>query len=222
MNLQKLKVRKERVLKMIEILDELFPGEGKTALRYSNPFELLVATILSAQTTDKKVNQVTLKLFKKYKRLQDYLKANLKDFQKDIQEIGLYRNKAKYILASAKIIAKKYKGKVPDSLEELVKLPGVGRKTANVVLMNAFSKSEGIPVDTHVRRFAIRFDLSDFKDPEKIEKDLMKIVPHEKWKDFAHKLIEYGKSICPARKHECKDHPLTKIYPKAEKVWPRN
>ncbi len=217
---KKLKERKARAKKILKVLKELFPNITGTALKYTNPWELLVATILSAQTTDKQVNKVTEKLFKKYPTLQDYAKANLNEFQKDISSIGFYKNKAKFILEAAKMIEEKFNGKVPDTMQELLELPGVARKTANVILSNAFGKIEGIAVDTHVKRFAQKFELTDHSDPEKIEQDLMKIVPKKDWSNWTHRLIEYGRQICPARKHECQNHPLTKIYPKAANIWP--
>ncbi len=217
---KKLKERKARAKKILKVLKELFPNITGTALKYTNPWELLVATILSAQTTDKQVNKVTEKLFKKYPTLQDYAKANLNEFQKDISSIGFYKNKAKFILEAAKMIEEKFNGEVPDTMQELLELPGVARKTANVILSNAFGKIEGIAVDTHVKRFAQKFELTDHSDPEKIEQDLMKIVPKKDWSNWTHRLIEYGRQICPARKHDCQNHPLTKIYPKAANIWP--
>lgn len=215
-----LKGRKARILRLNNALKKLFP-RAKIALKYRNNWELLAAVILSAQATDKQVNIVTQKLFKKYKKFDDYLKVNIKEFEKDIKSTGFYHNKAKNILASAKIIKEKHNGEVPSSMSELIKLPGVARKTANIVLGNAFGIVEGIAVDTHVRRFALKFDLTDSKDPKKIEQDLMKILPKKEWMDFTYRVIEYGRQICPARKHECKNHALTKIYTKAGSVWSR-
>lgn len=217
----KLKARKERFKKMDRILKKLFP-DVHIALNFSNNWELLVAVILSAQCTDKKVNEVTKMLFKKYKTLDDYVNASQETFEKDIKSTGFYRNKAKNILTAAKKVKEEFGGKVPDTMEALLSLPSVARKTANVVLGNAFGKSEGIAVDTHVRRFALRFDLTDSKDPKKIERDLMEIVPSVDWNTVTYRLIEYGRQICPARKHDCTDHPLTKIYPKAAANWPKS
>ena len=211
--------KKKRVLKLNDALKKLFP-DAKIALKYRNNWELLVAVVLSAQSTDKQVNKVTKKLFKKYKKFDDYLKADIREFEKDIKSTGFYHNKAKNILNVAKIIKEKYKSKVPSSMEELTKLPGVARKTANIVLSNAFGIVEGIAVDTHVRRFAIKFDLTDSKDPKKIEQDLMKILPKKEWTNFTYRVIEYGRQICTARKHNCRDHPLSKIYPKAAITFP--
>ncbi|MGC9046921.1 MAG: endonuclease III [Minisyncoccia bacterium] len=220
MNDQKLKLRKIRAKKIIAVLKKLFP-KAKIALNYHNNWELLVAVILSAQCTDKKVNEVTKKLFNKYKTLDDYLKANIKEFENDIKSTGFYHNKAKNILAAAKIIKEKFNGKIPTTMNDMLSIPGVARKTANVVLSNAYGIVEGIAVDTHVRRFAVKFDLSDYTDPVKIEKDLMQIIPKKEWLSFPYRLIEYGRQICPAKKHNCINHPLTKIYPPAANRWPK-
>lgn len=215
-----IKERRKRVKKINSVLKKLFP-DAKIALRYKNPFELLVAVILSAQCTDKKVNEVTARLFKKYKTLDDYVNANQKEFEQDIRPTGFYKNKARYILMCAKIIKEKFNGKVPDNMEDLLTLPGVARKTANIVLGNAFKKVEGIAVDTHVSRLARKLGLTDNVDPVKIEKDLMVILPKKEWFSFTYRLIEYGRKICPARFHDCKDHPLTKIWPRAARIWPK-
>jgi len=212
--------KKKRALRIAKKLKELYP-KTQMALNYKNNWELLVSVILSAQCTDKRVNMVTKDLFKKYKTLKDYTQAKQVQFEKDIKSTGFYRNKAKNILASAKIIKKDFGGKVPSSMEELLTLPGVARKTANVVLGNAFGKVEGIVVDTHVRRFALRFGLTESKDPKQIEKDLMELLPKSEWFHITYRFIEYGREVCPARMHVCKDHPLTKIYPKAVNIWPK-
>ncbi len=215
---KKFQERKERILKIVKELKRLFP-KTKIALHYKNNWALLVTVVLSAQTTDKKVNEVTKSLFQKYKTLDNYAKANLKEFEADIREIGLYKTKAKNILSTAKIIKEKYKGKIPKSMEELTQLPGIGRKTANIVLGNVYGIVEGIAVDTHVRRLSLKFDLTDSKNPDKIEKDLMRILPKKEWSDFTYRMIDYGRKICPARSHDCKSHPLTKIYPPAANRW---
>lgn len=202
--------KRKRVLKIISKLKDLFP-KAKIALKYRSNWELLVAVILSAQTTDKTVNKVTEKLFKKYKTLDDYAKADPKEFEKDIQSIGLYRNKTKNILATARIVKDKFSGKVPSSMEDLLILPGVARKTANVVLGNAFGIVEGIAVDTHVKRLAKVYGLSENNDPVKIEKDLMQIVPKKDWFIFTYLIIDYGRLYCPARKHDHKNCPLVSI-----------
>ena len=212
--------RKKRANKIVKKLRELFP-DAAIVLKYSNTWELLVSVILSAQCTDKQVNIVTEKLFEKYRTLDDYVKANVDEFEKDIKSTGFYRNKAKNILAAAKIVKEQFGGKVPDTMEELLTLPGVARKTANVVLGNAYGKVEGIAVDTHVRRLSIKFGLTDHKDPVKIEQDLMQILPKKDWFFLTYGLIEYGRHICPSRRHkDCADHPLTKIYPSAALMWP--
>ena len=213
--------RTARVKKMNTILWKLYP-EVKIEINFSNPWELMVAVQLSAQCTDKRVNEVTAKLFKKYPTLDDYIAAKPAHFEQDIRPCGYFRNKTKNILAAAKIIYSKYDGRIPDTMEELLELPGVARKTANVILSNLYGKSEGIAVDTHVRRFAIRFDLSDFKDPVRIERDLIEIMPQSEWWSFNHRLVHYGRYVCPARPHECVNHPLTKVFPEAIKRWPQS
>lgn len=220
MTKEKKRERTLRVKRMNKILRTLYP-KATIALNFSNPWELLVAVQLSAQCTDKRVNEVTAKLFKKYKTLKAYAHASQGEFERDIFSCGFYRNKARNIIAAAQMLEKEHGGVIPQSLSELVRIPGVARKTANVVLSNLYKKAEGIAVDTHVRRFAIRFDLSDFKDPVRIERDLMEIMPKSEWWGFNHRLVHYGRDYCPARKHACEDHPLTKIYPKAATCWPR-
>lgn len=206
--------------KMNRILRKLYPV-ATIALNFNNPWELLVAVQLSAQCTDARVNLVTEKLFKKYRTVGEYAQARQAEFEKDIFSCGFYRNKAKNIIAAAKLIEQEYGGEVPSSMADLLRVPGVARKTANVVISNLYERAEGIAVDTHVRRFAIRFDLSDFKDPVRIERDLMEIMPKEEWWGFNHRLVHYGRDYCPARKHDCGSHPLTAIYPKASECWPK-
>lgn len=202
--------RKKRAHQIIRELKKLHPHAGMI-LQYSNNWELLVAVILSAQCTDKKVNEVTKKLFKKYQTLDDYVHANKKEFEKDIFQTGFYKNKTKHILAAAQIIKKEFKGNLPQTIADMIRIPGVARKTANVVLGNAFGIIEGIAVDTHVKRFAITHDLTDQIDPKKIEQDLMKIIPQKEWFDFTYLAIEYGRTYCPARKHAHENCPLTKF-----------
>ncbi len=216
----KKKERMARVKKMNTVLRKLYP-EAKIALNFSNPWELMVAVQLSAQCTDRRVNIVTEKLFKKYPTLGDYVRAKHTIFERDIFSCGFYRNKARNIIAAAKMLEEKCGGEIPPTLSELITIPGVARKTANVVLSNLYGKAEGIAVDTHVRRFAIRLDLSDFSDPVRIERDLMEIMPKSEWWGFNHRLVHYGRDVCPARKHDCGEHPLTLIYPKAVIVWPK-
>jgi endonuclease-3 len=220
MTKQKLQERKLRVRKMLRILKKLFP-HAQMALNYKNNWELLVAVQLSAQCTDVMVNKVTENLFKKYKTLADYVNADPKEFEQDIFKTGFYKNKTKNILAAAKMVQNKFGGTIPKTMEEILSIPGVARKTANVVLGNAHGIYLGVAVDTHVRRFALRFDLSDFKDPIRIERDLMELLPPKEWFYFAYGLIDYGRAVCPARKHDCKNHPLTKIFPPAASIWPK-
>jgi len=180
--------------------------ELKTALNFSNPFELLVATVLSAQTTDVHVNKVTERLFKKYKSVKDYAYADLDIFQKDINSINFYRNKAKNIQASAKIIIERFNSKVPKTMDELITLPGVARKTANIILFNIYGINEGIAVDTHVKRLSQRLGITKNEDPVKIEKDLMLITPQKEWGNLSHLLILHGRKVCQAKKpkhNEC-------------------
>ncbi len=212
--MQNLNSQKKRVAIIIPTLRKLFP-DAKIVLKYSNNWELLVAVILSAQCTDKMVNKVTEKLFKKYKNLDDYVKADPREFEKDIHSCGFYKNKTKNILTTAKMIRDQFGGKVPRTMEELLTLRGVARKTANVVLGNAFGIYEGIAVDTHVKRLSRLYGLSSQTDPNKIEEDLMKIVPRKDWFPFTYLLIEYGRKYCPARKHDHKNCPLVKALGKS-------
>jgi endonuclease III len=212
--------RSTRVRKMNQILEELFPST-LIHLTHTNPWELLVAVILSAQCTDARVNEVTKDLFKKYRTVESYARASQKDMERAVYRTGFFRAKARYIRTAAHMILREYDGVVPHTMKELIKLPGVGRKTANVVLSTIFNTAEGIAVDTHVRRFAIRFDLTDFTDPKRIERDLMEIMPSSRWWSFNHRLVEYGRAYCPARKHDCENHPLTKVFKEANTRWPK-
>lgn len=214
------KARTVRVQKMNAVLRALYPNP-KIALDHSTPWELLVAVMLSAQCTDARVNKVTKSLFVSYPRIEDYARATQREMEKAVFQCGFYRNKAKHIRESAQMLIDDFNGEVPRSMEELLLLPGVARKTANVMLSNAFGVHEGIAVDTHVRRFAIRFNLSDYTDPKRIEQDLMEIMPKSEWWGFNHRLVHYGRDFCPARKHACGAHPLTSLYPQAEKMWPK-
>jgi len=205
------------IKEIMDTLEKIYP-EAKTVLKFENPFQLLIATILSAQTTDERVNKVTSTLFKKFRRPEDFAKANLDEIMEEIKSVNFYRNKAKNIKKLCEILVKEFNGKVPDKIEELVKLPGVARKTANVVLSQAYGKAEGIVVDTHVVRVANRLGLTKNTDPEKIEKDFMKIIPREKWIEFPFRLILFGRNICKAKNPDCKNCPLNKICPSREKV----
>lgn len=189
--------KKQKTLKILKVLKELFPNP-KTILNYVTPWELLVAVILSARNTDKKVNEVTVKLFKKYKTINDYANANLDELEKNLNKLGLFRQKAKFVKNSATIILDKHQGQIPKTMEELIELPGVGRKTANIILGNIYKIYEGIAVDTHVTRLSKLFCLTQNKNPEKIEKDLMKLLPKDEWFNFTNRIISYGRQYCPA------------------------
>lgn len=204
---KELALRKKRVAVILPVLKQLFP-DAKMALRYGNNWELLVCVVLSAQCTDKKVNEVTADLFKKYKTLDDYVNADEKEFQQDIRPTGFFRSKTKNILAAAHKIKDEHGGKIPRTMEELTKVPGVGRKTANVILGNAYGVVEGIAVDTHVKRLSRLFKLTHQNDPVKIEKDLMEIVPKKDWFLFTYLMIEYGRKYSPARKRDHGDSPV--------------
>jgi endonuclease III len=193
---------RERVAQLVEVWPQVYPG-AHCELDFRNPLQLLVATILSAQCTDKRVNMVTPALFKKYRTAKDYANAPPTELENAIKSTGFYRNKTKSIRAAMRVIAEEHGGKVPDTMEKLRALPGVGRKTANVVLGNAFGKNEGIVVDTHVTRLSQRLGLTKHKDAEKIERDLMKLVPRENWTDWSHWLIWHGRRRCYARKPDC-------------------
>lgn len=192
-----------------EALKRLFPGELTTILEWSNNWELLVAVQLSAQCTDKKVNEVTKRLFKKYPRLEDYVKADPREFERDIFQTGFYRNKTKNVLAAAKMVKEKFGGEIPKSMVEMLEIPGVARKTANVVLGNAHQVYEGMAVDTHVMRLSQVLGLSKEKTPEKIEQDLIVALPREEWFQFTYRLIDYGRTYCKATKHDHDACPLT-------------
>jgi len=208
--------RKTRAAKITKLLKKKYP-HAETALRHSDPLELLVATILSAQCTDKRVNIVTKELFKKYKTAGDYAAARQEVFEQEIRTTGFYHNKARNIRAAAEKIVEDFSGKVPDTMAELLTLPGVARKTANVVLGGAFGKNEGVVVDTHVARLARRLKLTSNTRPEKIEKDLIELIPQKDWTLFSHMLIFHGRGICGARKPNCADCLLSKLCPSAFK-----
>jgi len=202
----------EKAKEIIKRLKMEYP-ELKTALNFKKPFELLVATVLSAQTTDIHVNKVTENLFNKYKTIRDYANVSLETLQKDVSSINFYRTKAKNIHESAKIIIKNFNSKVPGTMEELITLPGVARKTANIILSSAYGINEGIAVDTHVKRLANRLGLTKNEDPVKIEKDLMEITPKAEWGNLSHLLIFHGRKICQAKKPNHKECVLYDICP---------
>ncbi len=204
----------ENIDEIIRRLSIKYP-KAKIALQFSNPMELLVATILSAQCTDVIVNRITSRLFKKYTSVEEYASADINQFEQDIKSAGFYHNKAKNIIASAKVIHKEYGSSVPSKMEELISLPGVARKTANIVLYNAFGITDGIAVDTHVKRLSQKLDLTRNNDPVKIEKDLMEIVPRHLWGSFPYLLIEHGRAVCIARKPKCNICNLYDICPSA-------
>lgn len=203
-----------KVLTIIELLEKAHP-DAKIALNYTNPLELLVATILSAQCTDERVNEVTKKLFKKYKTPEDYAKADLKELEQDIRSTGFYKSKAKNIKRCCQILVKKFGSQVPKTMAEMLELPGVARKTANIVLSNAYGVIEGIAVDTHVRRVSRRLGLTSNEDPNKIERDLMKVVPKTHWMRFTDLLIFHGRRVCKAKHPACGVCILNKICPSA-------
>lgn len=217
---KKLIKRRKRGQNIYRLLNKEFPN-ANMSLNYSNNWEMFVSVVLSAQCTDKRVNIITKDLFKKYKTFNSYVNADLKEFEQDIKSSGFYKNKAKNIINAAKKIKKEFNSILPKTMEEMLTIPGAARKTANVVLSNAYGINEGIAVDTHVKRFAQKFNLSDYSNPIHIEADLMKIFPKNKWSKITYLFIEYGRGICPARKHDCSKHLLTKIYPKASSIWPK-
>lgn len=201
--------------KVQKIMDRLYPVYPRpiTDLQFENPFQLLVATIMAAQCTDKLVNKITEQLFKKYKSPQDFANRTIDEIAEDIKPVTFWGNKAKMLHNMGVMLVEKHSGEVPQTMEELVELPGVARKTANVVLGNAFHKNDGIVIDTHMIRMSNKLGLTDQKDPVKIEQDLMKIVPQEKWTDFANLLILHGRYFCTARPHTCEGCPLDDLCP---------
>jgi len=205
---------KSRVLEIIDLLERVHP-DAKLALKWNTPLELLIATVLSAQTTDERVNKVTEHLFKRFRTAEDYANADLGELEQHIRSLTFYRAKARNIKKACQILVEKYGGEVPKSMNDLLSLPGVARKTANIVLQNAFGIVEGIVVDTHVRRVSRRLGLTKEDKPDKIERDLMEIVPKEKWMRFADLLIFHGRRICTAKNPKCGECILNKICPSA-------
>ncbi|HYE23406.1 MAG TPA: endonuclease III [Candidatus Paceibacterota bacterium] len=220
MSPEKFKERKARLKRMLTYLKKAHP-DPKTELTYKTPFQLVASVILSAQCTDKKVNAVTKDLWKKYKTVSDFAEADVETFSKETSSITFHRTKAKHIVAAARMVRDEFKGKVPKTEKELVRLPGVAYKTAHVILGELYDIWEGIPTDTHVRRFALRFDLTDNTDLTKISKDLEQLAPKDDWKYVNNGLVLYGRYVCSALPHDCAAHPLTKLYPEAALKWPK-
>ncbi len=208
----------ERLRQIIAALDQLYP-QATCALTHRSAWELLVATILSAQSTDVRVNMVTPVLFEKYPTVQDFAALEPEHLQPDIYSTGFFRNKAKSVVGAARKVIADFGGSVPQTMEELLTLPGVARKTANVVLGTWFKKNEGVVVDTHVTRISRRLELTKQQDPRKIEEDLMRIIPRERWTDFSHEVIWHGRKLCLARNPKCADCALEKLCHAADKTW---
>jgi endonuclease III len=202
--------RKERVAKILEKLDEMYP-DVTCALIHKNPWQLLVATILSAQCTDKRVNEVTPGLFKKYPKIEDFANVSQAELSQDIRSTGFFNNKSKSIIGAAKKVLSDFGGKVPRTIEELLTVPGAARKTANVVLGTAYGIASGVVVDTHVHRIARRLDLTKNNDPVRIEQDLIKIIPKERWILFSHQVIHHGRALCVARSPKCAECALNPL-----------
>lgn len=209
----------KKISKILSLLKKEYP-DFTTALHHKNVMQLLVATILSAQCTDKRVNIVTKDLFKKYKTVSDYANANLKTFEQEIRSTGFYRNKAKNIIGAAKMITERFKDNVPDSMEKLIQLPGVARKTANIVLSHGYNKIEGIAVDTHVRRVSFRLGLTKSEDPVIIEEDLMKITDKKDWARLSDLLIAHGRAVCAAAKPKCPECVISMLCPSKKIFYP--
>lgn len=212
--------RKERAAQIVAYLKKQYPAP-KTELMYDTPFQLLAAVVLSAQCTDKKVNMVTDVLWKKYRTVEDFANADLATLTKETASITYHQTKSKHLIAAAQMMLQQFGGEVPKTEVELTKLPGVGYKTAHVVLGELYDTWEGVPTDTHVRRFAIRFDLTDQTDLTKISKDLESLIPKEDWKYVNNGLVLYGRYECPALPHDCAGHPLSAIWPESGKRWPK-
>ena len=211
-------VAPERVTEILKRLDQLYP-EATCALTHKSAWELLVATILSAQSTDVNVNRVTPELFRKYPTVEAFAALTPEQLEPDVRSTGFFRNKSKSVVGAAKKIVSEFGGQVPDDMEKLLTLPGVARKTANVVLGTWFKKADGIVVDTHVQRISRRLELTAQSDPQKIERDLMRVIPREKWILFSHQIIWHGRNLCIARKPKCADCPLEHLCHAADKTW---
>jgi endonuclease-3 len=216
---RKMKSAKQRIDEIIKKLKKAYP-QSQTALHFKTPLQILVATILSAQCTDEQVNKVTPALFRKYKTAEEFANADQVALQDEIRSTGFFRNKAKSIIQASKKIVHDFGGKVPDRMEELITLPGVARKTANIVLSSGFKKAEGIAVDTHVKRVSQRLGLSEEKNPDKIEQDLLNLVPRKEWIDFNYMLVNHGRNTCQARKPACPACVLRSLCPSAKDFFP--
>jgi endonuclease-3 len=212
---------RERAREIIDILHKAYPG-SRTALSFETPLQILVSTILSAQCTDDRVNQITPQLFRKYRIPHDFASADQETLEKEIRSTGFFRNKAKNIIGSSKKIVEDFDGGVPDNMKDLLTLPGVARKTANIVLSSGFRKVEGIAVDTHVGRLSQRLGLSKEKNPDKIERDLMVIIPKKDWLDFNYMLVNHGRKVCASRKPRCPACQLKQLCPSATKFYPED
>lgn len=210
---------KDRIIKIIKILEKRYPN-SRTALQFETPLEILVSTILSAQCTDERVNKITPGLFKKYPTAEAFAKADKAELEMEIRPTGFFRNKAKSIIGATQKIVGDFGGRVPDTMAELITLPGVARKTANIVLSSGYGKAEGIAVDVHVKRLSGRLGLSKQQDPEKIEQDLLAIVPKKYWLDFNYMLVNHGRHVCQARKPKCPECALRRLCPSAKQFYP--
>lgn len=216
-----MKKTENRIEKIVHILNKAYP-RSHTALHFETPLQILVATILSAQCTDEKVNEITPFLFRKYPTASDFAQADPRILEKEIRPTGFFRNKTKNIISASKKIVEDFNGVVPDKMEDLIILPGVARKTANIVLSSAYKKAEGIAVDTHVKRLSQRLGLSGEKNPDKIERDLMALVPKKYWLDFNYMLVNHGRKVCQARKPNCPECEIKDLCPSAGEFFPNS
>lgn len=212
--------KKERAQAIVACLKKLYP-KVYSEMHYTTPMQFLACVIMSAQFTDAGVNRLTKTLWKKYKTVDDFASVTPEIFAKDIRSVSYFNSKAKYIVQSARIIRDEYSGIIPRDKKALVRLPGVGSKTANVVLGELYDIWDGIPVDTHVKRYVRKFDICRTTNADRIERELCALIPKHDWKYVNNGMVLYGRYVCPARKHDCTEHPLTKLYPKAADKWPR-
>jgi endonuclease-3 len=217
--MSEMKSAKHRIDEIIKKLKKAYP-RSHTALRFETPLQILVATILSAQSTDEQVNKITPALFRKYRTASDFANAAPEELEEEVRSSGFFRNKAKSIIGASKKIVDDYESRVPDRMEDLITLPGVARKTANIVLSSGFKKAEGIAVDTHVKRLSHRLGLSEERNPDKIEKDLLNLVPKKEWIDFNYMLVNHGRNTCQARKPNCPECELRSLCPSADDFFP--